>query len=353
MSMAIKQKPLAEGISDGWQRFQATDSPPVGLVRSGQRDAADILLLDGLRHDGVALRGAIEKSIAYQNRQADAVSSHSDAIGRAAQLWITVCQIAMAVACVTVSWSMVRGISGPISAMTAAMRRLADRDMTVEVPGIERAAEELTASIREISRQVAQSSRITGKAVEDAGRTNGIVGALAGSAQRVGDVVELITSIAAQTNLLALNATIEAARAGDAGKGFAVVASEVKGLAQQTARATEAIGTQIGQIQAATREAVKAIQDISKVIQEVSVIAAMIASAVEQQGAASTEIARNVQQTSQAAQEVTLNITGVSTASNDIGAAATQVLRAASDLSRQAERLSSEVGSFVAAVRAA
>ncbi len=132
------------------------------------------------------------------------------------------------------------------------------------------AAEELTASIGEISRQVTQSSRITTKAVDDARRTDAIVHALADGAEKVGTVVDLITDIASQTNLLALNATIEAARAGDAGKGFAVVASEVKSLANQTAKATQQIDTQITQIQAATKEAVEAIRSISVTIEEVS-----------------------------------------------------------------------------------
>ena len=157
------------------------------------------------------------------------------------------------------------------------------------------AAEELTSSIGEITRQMQQSSRITEKAVNEARRTDVIVRALAEGAQKIGDVVGLITSIAGQTNLLALNATIEAARAGDAGKGFAVVASEVKNLAQQTAKATEDIRAQIGQIQTATVEAVDAIKGITATIEDVRIIAVTIASAVEEQGAATSEIARNVQ----------------------------------------------------------
>ncbi len=215
------------------------------------------------------------------------------------------------------------------------------------------AAEELTASIGEISRQVAQSAKMAGRAVGDAQRTNTIVAALAEGADKIGNVVGLITSIAGQTNLLALNATIEAARAGDAGKGFAVVASEVKNLASQTGRATEEIGAQITQIQAATKEAVTAIRGIAAAIEEVSAITTTIAAAVEQQGAATAEIARNVQQTAAAARDVSSNIGGVSQAANDAGVSASQVLVAAGELSKQAERLSSEVNSFVADVRAA
>ncbi len=215
------------------------------------------------------------------------------------------------------------------------------------------AAEELTSSIGEITRQMQQSSRVTEKAVEEARRTDVIVRALAEGAQKIGDVVGLITSIAGQTNLLALNATIEAARAGDAGKGFAVVASEVKNLAQQTAKATEDIRAQIGQIQSATVEAVDAIKGITATIEDVRIIAVSIASAVEEQGAATSEIARNVQQTAASTQEVTANIAGVSQAANDTGAAATQVLAAAGGLSKQAEELSAAFNGFVMGIRAA
>ena len=215
------------------------------------------------------------------------------------------------------------------------------------------ATEELTASINEISRQVAQSAKMAELAVKDAQRTNTIVSALSEGADKIGNVVGLITDIAGQTNLLALNATIEAARAGDAGKGFAVVASEVKSLASQTGRATEEIGAQISQIQAATREAVAAIRGIATSIEEVSSIATSIASAVEEQGAATADIARTVHQTATAAQDVTINIGGVGQSANDSSAAASQVLSAAGELSKQAERLSSEVNTFVAGVRAA
>ena len=215
------------------------------------------------------------------------------------------------------------------------------------------AADELAASILEIGRQVLQSSTITNQAVIDARQTDALVQALSEDADRIGPVVGLIADIASRTNLLALNATIEAARAGEAGKGFAVVASEVKSLANQTAGATKEIGAQISQIQLATREAVDAIRRISGTIEQVGVISTSIAAAVEEQGAATAEIARSVQQTAQSTKDVTVNIGGVSQGATDTGAAAAHVLQAAAGLSRQALELTSEVGSFVAEVRAA
>ena len=229
----------------------------------------------------------------------------------------------------------------------------AAEEASVNVQTVASAAEELSASIGEISRLVAQSAKVAGKAVEDARRTDTVVRALADGAQKIGEVVGLISNIAGQTNLLALNATIEAARAGDAGKGFAVVASEVKSLATQTAKATEDIGRQIAQIQAATKEAVESIQSIGTTIGEVSEIAAAIAVAVEGQGSATQEIARNVQQAAIGTTEVTSTIGAVSEGASSTGAAATQVLGAAEELSKQSERLSGEVGRFIAGVKTA
>jgi methyl-accepting chemotaxis protein len=235
----------------------------------------------------------------------------------------------------------------------AAVVSSAAAEASTRVQTVASAAEELTAAIGEISRQVAQSAKITDRAVENARHTNTIVRALADGAQQIEHVVELISKIAGQTNLLALNATIEAARAGETGRGFAVVATEVKSLAGQTAEATKEIGTRIAQIQGATREAVGAIQGITATIEEVSAIAATIASSIEEQGVATAEIARNVTQTAQATQEVTTNIGGVSAAANETGGAAGMVLSAASSLSKQAEQLSGEVTIFLAGVRAA
>jgi methyl-accepting chemotaxis protein len=221
------------------------------------------------------------------------------------------------------------------------------------VQSVASAAEELSASIGEISRQVAQSAKVSQAAVNDARRTDTIVRALAEGANKIGEVVELITTIAGQTNLLALNATIEAARAGDAGKGFAVVASEVKELANQTARATEEIARRIGDIQGSTTEAVSAINGIAATIGEVSEIATTIAAAVEEQGAATAEIARNVQRTAEATLIVSENITGVTQSAGETGVASSQVLEAAGSLSRQAEELARQVKSFLIEARAA
>jgi methyl-accepting chemotaxis protein len=223
----------------------------------------------------------------------------------------------------------------------------------MSVQTVASAAEELAASVGEISRQVGQSAAIAGRAVEDARRTDEMVQRLAEGAQKIGEVVELISSIAGQTNLLALNATIEAARAGDAGKGFAVVASEVKSLANQTAHATGEIATQITAIQAATRQSVEAIQAIGRTIVEMSEIGASIATAVEQQGAATQEIARNAQQAAVGTQDVSGNVDGVQAAASQTGQAAQTVLGSAAQMVEQTRRLSGEVATFIAGVKAA
>ncbi len=193
----------------------------------------------------------------------------------------------------------------------------ASEQASTNVQSVASATEEMAASVNEISRQVQTSGSIANEAVAQARKTNDRVGELAKAAARIGDVVELINTIAGQTNLQALNATIEAARAGEAGRGFAVVASDVKALAEQTATATGEISQQITGIQNATQESVGAIKEIGDTIDRMSEIASTIASAVEEQGAATQEISRNVQQAAQGTQQVSANITGVQRGTRD------------------------------------
>jgi len=229
---------------------------------------------------------------------------------------------------------------------------LAASETTSNVQTVAAATEELAASTREIARRVGDSASAASAAVTQAEATNATVAALSQAAGKIGDVVKLINDIAGQTNLLALNATIEAARAGDAGKGFAVVASEVKNLATQTAKATEDISRQIGEIQAATRQAVGDIQSIGQAIKSIHGTASEIASAVDQQGAATLEITRNIQEAARGTQAVAATIAHVTHAAEATGNAVATLGGATQSVSGQSDRLKNEVEGFVSRLRA-
>jgi methyl-accepting chemotaxis protein len=281
-----------------------------------------------------------EKS-ALQRRMADRfeadVKSAVGAVARATE------DMQRAAAEITAS---VNGTSAQAAAAAAASEEASSSINTVAS-----ATEELASSVAEISRQVTHSSDVADAAVGKAATTNEMVSGLAAASDKIGDVLRLISAIAGQTNLLALNATIEAARAGEAGRGFAVVASEVKGLASQTAKATEEIADQVSAIQASTAECVTAIGGISNTIREISTIATTIASAVEQQGAATREIAQSVQQVAAGTSDVAVNVAGASHAADQSRALADTVLSASGELSQHASALFKSVDAFLAGLR--
>jgi methyl-accepting chemotaxis protein len=255
--------------------------------------------------------------------------------------------------------SALRASTGIVSAAVADTQArasavaVASEQTSANVQLVAAAAEELAASLSEVGAHATRSTEIAQRAALGAGRMDGTVRSLAGAAQRIGDVVRLISSVANQTNLLALNATIEAARAGEAGRGFAVVAHEVKALAVTTARATDDIRAQIAAIQGETGEAVQIIEAIGDTIREVDGIAGAVAATVQQQQAATSEIARNAAEAARGTQEVSENIALVTGQAERAQQTAEELLAAAGGVADRSGALDAAFGRFLAQIRAA
>lgn len=252
-------------------------------------------------------------------------------------------------------------LRGTAETMSGVSRRAADRAGSVASASeqtarnsskVAAATEQLSSSFSDINERMARSTAIIHETVSQAKDTSARVNGLDEVARRIGEVVKLIGDVAAQTNLLALNATIEAARAGDAGKGFAVVAAEVKTLANQTAKATEEVETQIRAIQSAVRASTVAMDGVSESIIGVSEISTAIAGAVEEQVAATVGIAGNIAEASRGSSEIQANISEVLQAAREAGSAADQVLAAAADLNRNGDALAAELNGFLREIRA-
>jgi len=215
------------------------------------------------------------------------------------------------------------------------------------------AGEEMNSAIGEIEHQVVKTKELVNVATDEARETDTKVSSLTHAAEKIGEIITIIQEIAEQTNLLALNATIEAARAGDAGKGFAVVASEVKGLATQTAKATEEISTQIANIQTETAGSVEAIKSVANKISEINEFTSAIASAIEEQGAATSEISRNVLSTADKTRDVTENLKVVSASVRNTEDSADEVLSSSESVKTEADKLKNIIDGFLGKVRAA
>ncbi|WFS09033.1 methyl-accepting chemotaxis protein [Methylobacterium sp. 391_Methyba4] len=347
-------RPL-RAIAAATQRLAAGDAE-VGIPGQGRRDeigalAGSVLVF----RDNLVRSRALEAETALARADAEtqrrtATRAMADAFEQAVGgivggVSAAATELEATARSLTGSASDAAGQSGTVAAAAS--------EAAANVNTVAAAAEELGSSVQEIGRQVSGSAELARVAVAESTSTVALVHDLSAAAAKVGDVVALISGIAAQTNLLALNATIEAARAGTAGRGFAVVASEVKALAEQTARATEEITGQIGRIQSSTGQAASAIDGIGQRIREIDDVASSIAAAVEQQGAATQEIVRNVAEAAVGTGAVTGTIASLAHSAEETGAAAAQVLGAASEMSRQSEHLGAEVARFLATVRAA
>jgi methyl-accepting chemotaxis protein len=362
---AVLSVAIVASVILGLRTVRTVATPIVAITAAMQRLARHDLstAIDGLdRHDEI---GAMAKAVAifkssmieaerlgtaqreeqnHKERRAGRIAELNATFDRSATGALDLLASAATELCATAGDMAATAVRASSQASTVAS---AADEAAVNVQTVAAATEELSSSIQEITRQVTKSSTIAGQAVREAEQTGTTVKSLSDAAQKIGQVVQLINNIASQTNLLALNATIEAARAGEAGKGFAVVASEVKGLATQTARATDDIAAQVSAMQSATLEAVEAIGRIDRTIAEMNEISTTIAAAMEEQGAATREIARNVDQAASGTATVSRNISEVIKAADDTGTAAEAVLAASDQLSRQTEGLRGDYQTFI------
>ncbi|WP_040567724.1 methyl-accepting chemotaxis protein [Magnetospirillum molischianum] len=339
--------PLTD-VTHAINRLLAGDAE-VTLAASDRRDEVGVLTKAVTRFsENLRQMKSLEASAAAEQRKAEA--TQREILNKLAmQIEEEIKGVAQAVA--TSAEDMHEAANGLVtlscstSEQTGQISLASDR-ATASVQTVASAAEELAASIREIGSQAATSTRVASSAVDEASKTGEQIRSLADSVEQISQIINLITDIASQTNLLALNATIEAARAGEAGKGFAVVAGEVKTLANQTAKATESIISQVQSVQSATSGAVEAIRSITTRISEINGISAAIAAAVEEQGAATREIAASVHHAARDTESVLTITNSVSEATNKVGASASEISSASETLARQASLLDQKISDF-------